>query len=77
MLLENSITSLTAGVKPREKDSQTCWLVHSGPETGDVFRGHAWWTGAPIVEFTAFVTTLDVMLLIPSVFTSDRYCPWS
>ena len=42
ILLANSTTSLTAGVKHWEKDSHTCWLDRLAETTGHAFRGHAW-----------------------------------
>ena len=42
MPLANSTTSLTAGVKHWEKDSQISWLVRSAPDTGHALRGQAW-----------------------------------
>ena len=42
MLLANSTTSLTAGVKHWEKDSHTSWLERLEGATGHAFRGQAW-----------------------------------
>jgi len=41
MLLANSTTSLTAGVKHWEKDSHTSWLERPAGATGHAFSGHA------------------------------------
>ena len=42
MLLANSTTSFTAGVKHWEKDSHTSWLERLEGATGHAFRGQAW-----------------------------------
>lgn len=41
MLLANSTTSLTAGVKHWEKESHTSWLDRLAGATGHTLRGHA------------------------------------
>ena len=42
MLLANSTTSFTAGVKHWEKDSHTSWEERLEGATGHAFRGQAW-----------------------------------